>query len=137
MLRDALIRTLFPETRRFPTPKARWEALQRARREVGNHWGYWVGLIAIVVLCLIGMFLLPHLGISRAWRHVPSWVLPLAMLVACWLLGWSFRKTIRQSLWRQLARRGVPCCASCGYDLTGNVCGVCPECGTKRGTADV
>ncbi len=31
--------------------------------------------------------------------------------------------------WRD--RRGVPpgACRSCGYDLTGNVSGVCPECG--------
>ena len=30
-------------------------------------------------------------------------------------------------------RRIIPphCCRSCGYDLTGNVSGVCPECGTK------
>jgi hypothetical protein len=29
---------------------------------------------------------------------------------------------------RRKARRGL--CARCGYDLTGNVSGVCPECGT-------
>jgi len=25
---------------------------------------------------------------------------------------------------------GVPVCASCSYNLTGNVSGICPECGT-------
>jgi hypothetical protein len=36
-------------------------------------------------------------------------------------------------LW--LDRRRIPphCCQSCGYDLTGNVSGVCPECGRTRG----
>ena len=26
-----------------------------------------------------------------------------------------------------------PCCLTCGYNLTGNVSGVCPECGEKIG----
>jgi len=29
-------------------------------------------------------------------------------------------------------RRQKGLCPKCGYDLTGNVTGVCPECGTKR-----
>ena len=33
-------------------------------------------------------------------------------------------------LWRRDRRRPRPgCCAACGYDLTGNVSGRCPECG--------
>jgi len=32
--------------------------------------------------------------------------------------------------WRRAARRPKPgCCPACGYDLTANVSGVCPECG--------
>ena len=32
---------------------------------------------------------------------------------------------------RRLRRRPLPgCCHACGYDLTGNTSGVCPECGT-------
>ena len=35
----------------------------------------------------------------------------------------------------RLARRTrLGACRKCGYDLTGNVSGVCPECGTARGT---
>ena len=30
------------------------------------------------------------------------------------------------------AGRGAHLCPRCGYDLTGNVSGVCPECGTAR-----
>jgi hypothetical protein len=36
---------------------------------------------------------------------------------------------------RRRSRRRPGLCKSCGYDLTGNVSGVCPECGTVR-TAD-
>ena len=28
-------------------------------------------------------------------------------------------------------RRGKGLCSHCGYNLTGNVCGVCPECGAR------
>ena len=31
--------------------------------------------------------------------------------------------------WRDRRRRSPTACRSCGYDLTGNVSGVCPECG--------
>ncbi|RMF71302.1 MAG: hypothetical protein D6744_18140 [Planctomycetota bacterium] len=32
-------------------------------------------------------------------------------------------------------RRGASGCRSCGYDLTGNVSGACPECGAPAGRA--
>ena len=32
---------------------------------------------------------------------------------------------------RVAARRSAGLCVRCGYDLTGNVSGVCPECGTR------
>jgi hypothetical protein len=39
---------------------------------------------------------------------------------------------------RRLRSRGPGMCSSCGYNLTGNTSGVCPECGTPKtvGTAD-
>ncbi len=39
-------------------------------------------------------------------------------------------------LWWRDGRRIPPCghCQKCGYDLTGNVSGVCPECGEKTST---
>ena len=44
---------------------------------------------------------------------------------------WSWWTSVRprdQYVRQQLSGR----CAECGYDLTGNVSGVCPECGTRR-----
>jgi len=53
-------------------------------------------------------------------------------LCACVLL---YIRSDRERVARQHAERcrreGV--CISCGYSLTGNVSGVCPECGTKAG----
>ncbi len=57
----------------------------------------------------------------------------------------SGKREIAVSLWTPLAlslgvvaltavlarRRRLGCCRKCGYNLTGNVSGVCPECGTR------
>ncbi len=55
-----------------------------------------------------------------SWTEIaiPLW-LPLAVLTTTALLPWY------------LDRRRIPPghCRRCGYDLTGNVSGVCPECG--------
>ena len=41
-----------------------------------------------------------------------------------------FRQGCRVHLREQLVARGIPICIKCGYDLTGNESGACPECGT-------
>jgi len=46
----------------------------------------------------------------------PIWALVLAALLAAGLLWWLDR------------RAPAGCCAHCGYNLTGNVSGRCPEC---------
>ncbi len=40
------------------------------------------------------------------------------------------RGFLRAGIRRTLAERAIPICTNCGYHLTGNVSGVCPECGT-------
>ena len=42
-----------------------------------------------------------------------------------------FRRKLDRSIWRQLVDRCIPICINCGYDLTGNTSGVCPECAAK------
>ena len=49
----------------------------------------------------------------------PYWLLLLTAIPTAWL-------------WHRDRRRIRPgCCLRCGYDLTGNTSGVCPECGDK------
>lgn len=67
-------------------------------------------------------------------KHYRVTLVPFALLVAVtalppatWLM-FQLPSTIRAARRRLRVRRG--CCGECGYDLTGNSSGVCPECGT-------
>jgi hypothetical protein len=60
-----------------------------------------------------------------------DWALPLSVAVlACVVIVWLVRRAASRNIRRALNRRGLPTCVSCGYDLTGNESGCCPECGT-------
>lgn len=41
------------------------------------------------------------------------------------------RVVYSKTRWRQVKVAKIPTCSSCGYNLTGNVSGVCPECGSR------
>jgi hypothetical protein len=79
-------------------------------------------------------------GVSREWRLAPRWwsYSPPRMLidtkfaqVPLWpLLLLAAIPTIW--LWRCDRRTKPGTCAGCGYNLTGNVSGVCPECGAGQ-----
>jgi hypothetical protein len=58
--------------------------------------------------------------------RVPHWM-PLALAAVLPLLQAGLRVRGRARRRRRAARRQCP---SCAYDLTGNVSGTCPECGT-------
>jgi hypothetical protein len=60
-----------------------------------------------------------HLIAMPYWALVAASLLPLGIRP----LAWS---------WRRVRRRRANVCRGCGYDLTGNVSGVCPECGRAR-----
>ena len=69
----------------------------------------WTAMHPLLLPLPIVLWLIPLVG-----------VLTLFMGVMIVRLGLSLRKRERPSN-----------CSRCGYDLTGNVSGVCPECGTK------
>lgn len=60
--------------------------------------------------------------ISWATEAISWWVVATFIAIVIGLLFLPFR----------VPRKTIPgCCAKCRYDLTGNVSGACPECGTK------
>ncbi|HEY8747885.1 MAG TPA: hypothetical protein VIM11_07915 [Tepidisphaeraceae bacterium] len=77
--------------------------------ETSHHWG---------PITVAGERTATHF---RYMGEVPCWLLVItfALLPACWLLA-AYRH-----------RKRSLDCSKCGYNLTGNTSGVCPECGTK------
>ena len=60
-----------------------------------------------------------ELGMGMGTIVMPLWLFPAAALMPTALLFWRDRRRIPPGH-----------CQRCGYDLTGNVSGVCSECGT-------
>jgi hypothetical protein len=83
------------------------------RRDIGQ-----VALAAVLVAALVAW--LDPAALPGAVPHYAARALAGAALVAIGLVALPRGRTPRPD---------APC-AACGYDLTGNVSGVCPECGT-------
>ncbi len=63
-------------------------------------------------------------GTDLLWNT--PWLFGLLLLLISLIVLW----------WVQFrSRPAYPCCRSCGYDLTANVSGICPECGNPAASA--
>ena len=92
--------------------------------EKGELYGaIWVATDATISLCVS---LNPH---EVRWIHLPG------SLVLLLLALYPTITFVRGPL-RRYRRREKGCCLKCGYNLTGNVSGVCPECGEPAGQND-
>ncbi len=64
---------------------------------------------------------------------VPRWYYAIGLFgIALWCVHgavWSVALYLQARVWRLPIIPGI--CAICGYDLTGNESGTCPECGTR------
>ncbi len=60
-----------------------------------------------------------------------SWLMLSATIIPLWI-PFLIVAIPTLLLWRRDRRPPANHCQSCGYNLTGNVSGVCPECGTER-----
>jgi hypothetical protein len=100
------------------------------RSEYGWNVGPAEPLPAVSVLGFTDVFAtIAQGGAGSQYRdvHVPCWFLVVAGSIASAI--WLWRR------WHQPLGPGH--CQACGYNLTGNVSGVCPECGgVVRGTVE-
>jgi hypothetical protein len=79
------------------------------------HWGY-IGYSSGPIWTPI----LHHGAGSTWWVVVPLWMPFVLIAISTVYLWWRDRRRIRPGH-----------CQECGYNLTGNVSGVCPECGER------
>jgi hypothetical protein len=132
---------LYPELRAFRSQEDRKRALARCSKPFSRaNWLSWVVLVGGATvwaffwepyIALPLAVLLIRVGVPKPLGmgilllvYLPG-VVGLVVLVS-WLGSFSTRSRLRGLL----AEEQHQTCQQCGYDLTGNVTGVCPECGT-------
>ncbi len=92
------------------------------------HW-FWRAAIAVVVSFLAFL----AINVVLAWTLSASAYGNLPLRFGLGLAGYATPLVIFGLLTWWCERRRIPPghCRKCGYDLTGNVSGVCPECGER------
>ena len=86
--------------------------------------------VFLAVVGSTGVFVLWDKLVASVPSRWSVYLLFMLCLVGFGIAVWLTRRDIRRRLRAQLAKKGIPICIPCGYDLTGNVSGTCPECGT-------
>ena len=85
-------------------PPRKWARGWRVVRRTQRWWYWWPEIQHVLGSCDL---------------ILPLWIPFLVVLVPTAYLGWTDRRTPPGH------------CQKCGYNLTGNVSGICPECGGK------
>jgi hypothetical protein len=69
--------------------------------------------------------------VSESWPRTESWFIGSIFSILGICIAVEVAQDERRR--RYMNRKRLCLCLSCGYDLTGNVSGTCPECGGKVG----
>ena len=122
-----------PELGRFPTTKDARAAGRAWSKQQFRTLSFWIALIAYSVL--VGLAVAGVLVLIRHWILFPrNWFGGIVGGVTggtgVAAMTWYWRHRYRRFLRKSLNAMGIPICMKCGYDLTGNQSGVCPECGS-------
>lgn len=125
-------RSKFPELDRFTSTEDEQVAWARASRLAFQPVDF-VILSIILFVPAFGVFLW-----RSGWGQI-SYVMITATIIAeigaglfaTLVVPLVSRGVMRRSLRRSLNGCGIPTCIGCGYDLTGNMSGTCPECGRR------
>ena len=94
--------------------------------------------LVLVTLIALAWFVAGPLGYRRPyawWMHFLLGLVTLPFIAAnaivVQLIVDEYIGSGRHARWRREGR-----CSECGYDLTGNISGVCPECGSNAPASD-
>ncbi len=129
-----------PELERFPTTKDAKEATRAWSKQLGRTLSFWIGLIGYTVLA--GLAVAGVLVLIRRWIMFPSSLFggivgAVTAGTGAIAMNWYWRHRYRRFLRERLSASGIPICVKCGYDLTGNESGTCPECGREAAVTSV
>ena len=92
----------------------------------------WVGLMLCVVLgAAWGISTQREWYTYRAYLHRSSSERTSEVYIPIWMPFLLTAVPTAIIFWRDRRRIPAHCCQGCGYDLTGNTSGVCPECGVQ------
>jgi hypothetical protein len=132
-VRDDWTCSWFPDLKRVESVSERFEIWRAAYEPVLKSRSYLgIALVTQVIGQVVVTVPVARVARSRgAAGPLAEWVIPvLVALLACVVIVWLVRRRITRNVRRELHDRGLPTCVACGYDLTGNVSGRCPECGS-------
>lgn len=129
---------LMPELKQFDTPKHCADAFRKSyHRTVSRNPRFWLYMIGYAAV--VGVFFLSPFGVHLMRRLFG----PYSILIEWFMIaGFAclplliFQRRIQRDLRRQLFEQGRPICVECGYNLTGNKSGRCPECGWRIDRGD-
>ena len=124
---------LIPELLRLPDDRQRMEVFRNSHSRNWNRFGTVLALLFGAPSGIIVALHQTHGSANRFWMKVlvfvVGWCAAFMLLVAGGLM--LNRSALRRRVRIELCNRAFATCLGCGYDLTGNISGVCPECGDK------
>ncbi len=85
--------------------------------------------ILLSVVASTGVFVLWDKLVASVPSRWSVYLLSALCLIGSGIAMWFTREDIRRRLRTELVRKSIPVCIPCGYNLKGNVSGICPECG--------
>ena len=117
-------------------PYAERRAIEKkAQRHANTYLQVWIWWVAGVVFINI---LIAFVVLVAGALRKPIWL--YTTVFAGILVGWAGQMTGDANHTRiknaAIASNFPFLCTTCGYDLTGNSSGVCPECGVRKETMD-
>lgn len=104
------------------------------------HFGVSIAVLATLDI-LVHFYAVQHPSIFEERHNEPGWYIfisqffsPLLLIgTPVWGAFWAWLWVAWMNALRECERPNT--CTSCGYDLTGNISGRCPECGATRSPA--